>query len=152
MILRSVDGLVAMSGKELAVAIPASGDVRYEVSPGGMGGCFDVVIPKEQEETRGRVILEVPDGHGEHDELVITSPRTIRVSEDGTVALTLSEYAQVSAALPAIGAKLAGLEDRIALLEPVPDYPSVDGEVPTGEGTGTYDPYAPGLGLCGEKD
>ena len=147
MILRSVDGLVAMGGKELAVAIPAAGEVRYEVSPGSVGGRLDVLIPEDQEETLGRVILVVGE-----DELVITSPRTIRVSEDGTVALTLSEYVQVGAALPAIGAKLAGLEERIALLEPVPDYPYVEGEVPTNKNTGTYDPYAPGLGLCGEKD
>ena len=152
MILRSVDGLVAMSGKELAVAIPAAGEVRYEVSPGSVGGRLDVLIPEDQEKTSGRVILVVPDGTGGSDELVVTSPRTIRVSKDGTVSLTLSEYVQVGAALPAIGAKLAGLEERIALLEPVPDYPSVEGEVPTTKNTGTHDPYAPGLNLCGEKD
>ena len=153
MLVDSLDGMVSMSGSRLWVGIPNSGEARYRVDPGAGGTLSATWAEAEDEGGRtGRVILEVPDGHGEHDELVITSPRTIRVSEDGTVALTLSEYAQVSAALPAIGAKLAGLEDRIALLEPVPDYPSVDGEVPTGEGTGTYDPYAPGLGLCGEKD
>ena len=136
MILRSVDGLVAMSGKELAVAIPASGDVRYEVSPGGMGGCFDVVIPKEQEETRGRVILEVPDGHGEHDELVITSPRTIRVSEDGAVSLTLSEYVQVSGALSAIPAMLGELEARVAALEAMCGAPVALNVTIPGTGTG----------------
>ena len=152
MILRFVDGLVAMVGKELAVAIPAAGEVWYEVSPGSVGGRLDVLIPEDQEKTSGRVILVVPDGKGRLDELVITSPRTLEITGDGTVALTLSEYVQASAALSAIGAKLAGLEARIALLEPSPDYPSVEGEVPTGEGTGTYDPYAPGLGLCGEKE
>lgn len=155
MILRSVDGLVAMGGKELAVAIPAAGEVRYEVSPGSVGGRLDVLIPEDQEETSGRVILVVPDGTGGSDELVVTSPRTIRVSEDGTVSLTLSEYVQASAALSAIPAKLGELEGRIAALEADVSRSSEHPLQPASNQmpeTGTYDPYAPGLGLCGEKD
>ena len=149
MILRSVDGSVELVGQWMGIGIPASGDARYTLSARG-GGCLDVswlhsLCVGEQS---GRVILVVGE-----DELVVTSPRTIRVSEDGTVALTLSEYVQASAALSAIPAKLGELEGRIAALEaqvglmgaPIP------GEVPTGEGT-TYDPYEPGLNLCGEKE
>ena len=139
MILRSADGLVAMSGKELAVAIPSAGEVRYEVSPGSVGGCLCILIPEGQDETLGRVILVVPDGAGSSDELVITSPRTLEVTAGGKVALTLSEYVQASGALSAIPAKLGEFEGRIADLEALVGLMGtpVEGEVPTGEGT-TY--------------
>lgn len=116
MILRTVDGRVAMSGKELAVAIPESGEARYEVSPGTIGGRLDVLIPEGQS-VGGRVILGVPDGQGEFDELVITSPRTLEVDASGRVALTLSEYVQVGGALSAVAEKLGEFEARLSALE-----------------------------------
>lgn len=132
MILRSVDGLVAISGKELALAIPVSGDVRYEVSPGSVGGRLDVLIPEDQDETLGRVILVVGE-----DELVITSPRTLEVTADGTVSLTLSEYIQLGNALSAIPAKLGEMEWRVAALEAAAGgSPAPLNVTISGEGTG----------------
>ena len=118
MLVDSLDGTVSMSGSRLWVGIPNSGEARYRVDPGA-GGTLNVGWAEAEDEVgrTGRVVLDVPDGHGEHDELVVTSPRTIRVSEHGTVALTLSEYVQVSGAFPAIGAKLSEFEGRIAELE-----------------------------------
>ena len=118
MLVRSLDGTVSMSGSRVWVGIPNSGEFRYRVDP-GYGGTLSATWAEAEDEggRTGRVILEVPDGHGEHDELVITSPRTIRVSEDGAVSLTLSEYVQVSGALSAIPAMLGELEARVAALE-----------------------------------
>ena len=118
MLVDSLDGTVSMSGSRVWVGIPNSGEARYRVNPGA-GGTLNVGWAEAEDEVgrTGRVVLDVPDRHGEHDELVVTSPRTIRVSEDGTVALTLSEYVQVSGAFPAIGAKLSELEVRVAALE-----------------------------------
>ena len=146
MLVYSLDGTVSMSGSRLWVGIPNSGEARYRVDAAA-GGALNVSWDEAEGGVgrTGRVVLEVLDGRGEHDELVITSPRTIRVSEDGTVALTLSEYAQVGGALSALPGMLAGLEGRIAALEamvaligaPVPDeatsctgttYPSGEGE------------------------
>jgi len=138
MIVKSVDGLVVMSGKEIAVAIPNEGEIRYKVA---CGGRLDVLVP-DGEPGGGRVVLLVPDGEGEFDELVVTEPRTLVVGEDGSVKLTLSEYVQVKNALAGIGAMLAQFEGRIAVLEtqlallgsPVPATPTADGTTyPSGE-------------------
>ncbi len=113
MILRSVDGSVELVGTRMSIGIPASGDARY-ILDAGAGGRLNVSwmhSPCAVEQS-GRVILVVGE-----DELVITSPRTLEVTEDGNVALTLSEYVQASAALPAIGTKLGEFEARIAALE-----------------------------------
>lgn len=138
MILRTADGLVAMSCKELAVTIPVAGEVRYEVSPGSVGGSLCILIPEGQNETLGRVILEVPDGAGGSDELVVASPRTLEVTAGGKVALTLSEYVQASGALSAIPAKLGEFEARIAELEAMvglrPQMPETGTSCPSGEG------------------
>ena len=137
MLVNSLDGMVSMSGSRLWVCIPNSGEARYRVDPGAGGTLSATWAEAEDEGGRtGRVILEVPDGHGEHDELVITSPRTIRVSEDGTVALTLSEYVQVSGAFPAIGAKLSELEVRVAALEAMCGAPVALNVTIPGTGTG----------------
>lgn len=115
MILRSVDGSVELCGTRMGIGIPASGDARYTLC-GGSGGHLNVSwrdSPCVQEQS-GRVILEVADGAGGSDELVITSPRTLEIAADGTVALTLSEYVQAAGAFPAIGAKLGELQKALA--------------------------------------
>jgi len=136
MVVRSFDGRIAISGKEVALAIPNTGEARYEVSGGAMGGRLDILIP-EGETGGGQVVLLVPDGEGEFDELVVTEPRTLVVGEDGRVKLTLSEYVQAVGALAGIGAKLSEFEGRIAALEvadgkggsdELASYPSGEGE------------------------
>ena len=133
MILRSVDGSVELVGLRMSIGIPKSGDARYTLDSGA-GGQLNVSWMHSPcvDGQSGRVILVVGE-----DELVVTSPRVLDITGDGTVSLTLSEYVQASAALSAIPAKLAGLEGRIAVLEakvaligaPVPD------EAHSGEGT-----------------
>lgn len=116
MVVRSFDGRIAMSGKDVALAIPNTGEVRYEVLAGKHGGRLDVLIP-DGETGGGQVVLLVQDGKGEYDELVVTEPRVLVMDSDGRVKLTLSEYVQVGNALSGIGAKLSEFEGRIAVLE-----------------------------------
>ena len=138
MILLSVDGTVSVSGSRLSVCIPSSGEARHQVEPGWGGTLYaNWADPPDAGGCSGRVVLEIPDRNGEYDELVLTSPRVIRVSEEGTVSLTLSEYAQVSGAFPAIGEKLGELEVRIAELEAMvglrPQMPETGTSSPSGE-------------------
>ena len=156
MILRAIGGSVELVGSRMSIGIPKSGDARYTLDPGA-GGLLNVswLASPCVDDQCGRVILVVPDGKGGLDELVITEPRVLDISADGTVALTLSEYVQASAALSAIPAKLGELEGRIAALEAEVSrssehpLPPASNQIPE---TGTYDPYAPGLGLVGGKD
>lgn len=132
MIVRSFDGRITMSGKEVAVAIPNAGEARYDVSAGTTGGRLDVLIP-DGEPGGGCVALLVQDGKGEYDELVVTEPREFEVDLDGCVKLTLSEYVQVKNALSGIGAKLSEFEDRIAALEGASAPDTGEGCYPSGE-------------------
>ena len=137
MLVRSLDGTVSMSGSRVWVGIPNSGEKRYRLGAGAGGTLSATWAEAEDEGGRtGRVILEVPDRHGEYDELVLTSPRTIRVSEDGTVSLTLSEYVQASGALSAIPAMLGELEARVAALEAMCGAPVALNVTIPGTGTG----------------
>ena len=157
-----LDG-VRTDSRSMTVELPGEGmfeDVSVSgwSSEGGNLGCY----PSDGSDRTELLIIAgaTPGGEirlrvfgNDDDVMVISEPKRIVFGPDGTVMLTITDYIQLGAAMQHIPGKLGEFEARIAALEaavsligaPVPD------EVPTSTGTSS-DPYAPGLGLCGEKE
>lgn len=126
MILRSVDGSVELCGTRMGIGIPASGDARY-ILDGGLGGYLNVSwlhSPCVQEQS-GRVILEVADGKGGSDELVITSPRTLEIAADGT-AFDCCEAGRAEVRIAELEKTVAAHPENVTI--------SDEGTGPSGEG------------------